>query len=57
MSNVLALNVFDIKNLDVNHPASKVWAANVLGVKQLESLDLSQHHVSEDKRAGNLKCL
>ena len=56
-SNVLALNVFDIKNLDVNHPASKVWATNVLGVKQLESLHLSQHHVSEDIRAGKLKCL
>ena len=33
-----ALNVFDVKNLEVKHPASKVWSTNVLGVKQLESV-------------------
>ena len=37
-SNVLALNVFDIKSLEVKHLASNVWATNVIGVKQLESL-------------------
>jgi len=36
-SNVLVLNVFDIKSLEVKHPASNVWATRVLGVKQLES--------------------
>ena len=36
-SNVLALNIFNIKDLEVKHPASKVWATNVLGIKQLES--------------------
>ena len=35
-SNVLALNVFDIKSLEVKHLASNVWATNVIGVKQLE---------------------
>ena len=36
-SNVLALNVFDIKSLEVKHPASNVWGTNIIGVKQLES--------------------
>ena len=37
-SNVLTLNVFVIRNIEVKHPTSKVWATNVLGVKQLESM-------------------
>ena len=42
LSNVLAFNVFDDKNLEVKHPASKVWATNIIGVKELESIE--QYH-------------
>ena len=34
----MALNDFDIKSLEVKHPASNVWATNILGVKHLESV-------------------
>ena len=41
-SNFLAFNVFDDKNLEVKHPASKVWGTNIIGVKELESIE--QYH-------------
>ena len=38
--NVLTLNVFDDKNLEVKHLVSNVLATNVIGVKELESIPL-----------------